>query len=87
MSLWEADSVELLGTVHPPQSGGPVPAGADFVGKSHDVVIASYDGQLFSWDTDLDHTVEAVCRMAGRGLTREEWATYLPAQPYRDLCP
>ena len=28
-----------------------------------------------------------VCRLAGRELTREEWARYAPSQPYRQICP
>ena len=71
----------------PTSQGDPVPAGAQFIGDSHDVAIASYDGGVYRWETDLDRAVDFACQMAGRDLTREEWAEFLPAQPYRSVCP
>jgi WD40 repeat protein len=87
VSLWDAATLDLLGTVRAPHDGDPVAAGAQFIGDSHDVVIASYDGTIYRWDTDLDRALEFACQMAGRDLTEEEWAQYLPAQPYRSVCP
>ena len=62
-------------------------SGAEFIGDSHDVVIASYDGVLYRWDTDLDRALDLACQMAGRDLTEQEWAQVMPAQPYRSVCP
>jgi WD40 repeat protein/DNA-binding SARP family transcriptional activator len=87
VSLWDASTMELLGTVRPPRRGKPVPSGARFIGDSHDVAIASYDGQVYRWDTDVDRAIDFACQMAGRDLTEEEWAEFLPAQPYRSVCP
>jgi WD40 repeat protein/DNA-binding SARP family transcriptional activator len=87
VSLWDATTLDLLGTVHPLHRGEPVPAGAQFIGDSHDVAIASYDGRVYRWETDLDRAVEFACAMAGRDLTEDEWADYLPAQPYQSICP
>ena len=87
VSLWDATTLDLLGTVHPPHRGEPVPAGAQFIGGSHDVAIASYDGHVYRWQTDPDRALEFACQMAGRNLTEDEWAEFLPAQPYRDVCP
>jgi WD40 repeat protein len=87
VSLWDAATLELLGTVYPPHHGEPVPAGAQFVGDSHDVAIASHDGRIYRWETDLDRALDFACQMAGRDLTEEEWEQYLPAQPYRSVCP
>jgi WD40 repeat protein/DNA-binding SARP family transcriptional activator len=87
VSLWDAASLELLGTVYPPHHGKPVPAAAEFIGDSHDVAIASYDGRVYRWETDLDRALDFACQMAGRNLTEEEWAEFLPAQPYREVCP
>jgi WD40 repeat protein len=86
VSLWDATTLELLGTIHPPRHGNPVPAGAQFIGDSHDVAIASYDGRVYRWDTDLDRAIDFACQMAGRTLTEEEWEEYLPAQPYQSVC-
>ncbi len=73
VSLWDATTLELLGTVHPPHQGKPVPAGAQFIADSHDVAIASYDGRVYLWETDLERAIDFACQMAGRNLTHEEW--------------
>ena len=87
VSLWDATTLDLLGTVFPPHRGEPVPAGATFIGDSHDVAIASYDGRVYRWETDLDRAIDFACQMAGRNLTDEEWEEFLPAQPYQSVCP
>jgi WD40 repeat protein len=87
VSLWDAATLDLLGTVYPPHQGDPVPAGAQFIGDSHDVAIASYDGKVYRWETDVDRAIDFACQMAGRDLTREEWEEFLPAQPYKSVCP
>ena len=70
-----------------PTEGEPVPAGAQFIGDSHDVAIASYDGRVYRWETDLERAIDFACQMAGRNLTEEEWEEFLPAQPYQSVCP
>lgn len=87
VSLWDATTLDLLGTVYPPHLGDPVPAAAQFIGDSHDVAIASYDGKVYQWDTDVDRAMDFACQMAGRDLTKKEWDEFLPAQPYRSVCP
>jgi WD40 repeat protein len=87
VSLWDASTLDLVGTVHPPHQGEPVPAGAQFIGDTHDVAIASDDGSVYRWETDLDRAIDFACQMAGRDLTEDEWADYLPAQPYQSICP
>jgi DNA-binding SARP family transcriptional activator/WD40 repeat protein len=87
VSLVDATTLDLVGTVRPPHYGDPVPAGAQFIGDSHDVVIASYDGSIYRWDTDVDRAIDFACQMAGRDLTEDEWAEFLPAQPYESVCP
>ena len=51
------------------------------------MAIASYDGGVYRWETDIDRAIAFACQMAGRDLTREEWEEFLPAQPYRSVCP
>jgi WD40 repeat protein len=38
------------------------------------------------WSLDPDDWVERACAIAGRTLTRDEWAQYLPDRPYRPVC-
>jgi WD40 repeat protein len=88
VSLWDATTLDLLGTVFPPHRGQePVPAGAQFIGDTHDVAIASDDGKVYRWETGIDRAIDFACQMAGRNLTEEEWAEFLPTQPYREVCP
>ena len=44
-------------------------------------------GQVYAWDTSLEHAVDVACRAAGRDLTRDEWAQAFPDRPYRAVCP
>ena len=40
------------------------------------------------WDLDPAHWVSAACGVAGRNLTRDEWATHIgDLSPYRPTCP
>ena len=87
VSLWDATTLDLLGTVYPPHQGAPVPAGAQFIGDSHDVAIASYDGKVYRWETDLDRALDFACQMAGPGPDRGGVGAFLPAQPYQSVCP
>ena len=86
-SLWASTTLDHLGTVYPPHSGEPVPASAQFIGDSHDVAIASFDGRVYRWETDVERALEFACQMAGRDLTEEEWEEFLPAQPFQSVCP
>jgi hypothetical protein len=38
------------------------------------------------WDTSPAAAKADVCAGAGQGLTRQEWATYIPGVPYRTPC-
>jgi WD40 repeat protein len=86
VSLWDATTLDLLGTVYPPHDEDAVPAGAQFIGDSHDVAIASYDGKVYRWETDPERAIDFACQMAGRDLTQEEWEEFLPTQPFRSVC-
>jgi WD40 repeat protein len=40
------------------------------------------------WDLDVNHWIDAACRVAGRNLTRAEWDANLgDLAPYRPTCP
>jgi hypothetical protein len=49
-------------------------------------VITSTFEDLLSWDLDLESWRATACRLAGRDLTRAEWTTYLPGEPYGATC-
>jgi WD40 repeat protein len=87
VGLWDAASMDLVGRLQPPHDGEPIPASAQFIGDTHDVAIASYDGTIYKWETGLDRALDFACQMAGRDLTEEEWTQVLPDQPYQSVCP
>jgi WD40 repeat protein len=87
VSLWDAATLDRLGTVYPPHQGDPIAAAAQFIGNTHDVAVASHDGKVYRWRTGLARALAFACQMAGRDMTREEWDAVLPAQPFRSVCP
>jgi WD40 repeat protein len=51
-----------------------------------ELLVNMRDG-VAAWDLDPDAQFDAACQLAGRNLTREEWATYFGAiAPYRETC-
>jgi WD40 repeat protein len=51
------------------------------------VVFGSWQGVTPVLDVDPHSWQRTACRIAGRNLTRAEWAQYLPGQTYRATCP
>jgi hypothetical protein len=51
------------------------------------IVSAELDGQIISWDVDLDSWTAMACSIANRNLTAYEWTDYMGDLPYRDTCP
>jgi WD40 repeat protein len=51
------------------------------------LVSGNNSGKVFLWDNDPISWQNLACFEAGRNLTHEEWAVYMPAsEPYRLLC-
>jgi hypothetical protein len=78
------------------QIGGTLPVdldvnvrqiGATLRPDGDEVAVATEHGVQL-WDLDPDIWRNAACRLAGRNLTRDEWASYIPeGEPYRATCP
>jgi hypothetical protein len=50
-------------------------------------LIASYDnGRAYLWDLRPERLLRQACHVAGRRLTREEWAEFLPDRDYDPAC-
>jgi WD40 repeat protein len=45
------------------------------------------DTTIILWDVSVESWEARACRMVNRNLTPEEWAQYLPGQPYHKTCP
>jgi WD40 repeat protein len=50
------------------------------------LLTGSLGGSIVAWDMAPEDWVDRACELAGRDLTRAEWARYLPDQPYRRTC-
>ena len=51
-------------------------------------LLIVYDtGEIFEWDPRPDAWEAHACRVAGRNLTRAEWADLFPGERYRRTCP
>ena len=85
--LWDVSSGRALGAplrVYPAFPG-------DLVFTPDDRLLSA-DGRIVEWDPilwrgTLEQFRERLCPSAGRNLRPEEWARFLPGQPYRRTCP
>jgi WD40 repeat protein len=87
VSLWDAHTLDLLGTVTTPTADKAVTANPTFSEGSDMVAITAYDGETYRWDTRVDQTIAYACTMAGRNLTHEEWTQAFGNRPYEKTCP
>ncbi|WP_431896056.1 WD40 repeat domain-containing protein [Nonomuraea sp. bgisy101] len=53
---------------------------------SGDRLLAIVDGRLVEHPLDPAAVAAKVCARAGRSLSAEEWAAYVPGLPYREVC-
>jgi hypothetical protein len=85
VDLWDTRTLQPIGE---PLT---VPTTAAFLllanGPGTKVTVGSHSGVLTALDVNLNAWQAAACRIAGRNLTRAEWAHYLTGQPYHVTCP
>jgi WD40 repeat protein/DNA-binding SARP family transcriptional activator len=84
VALWDGHSGRLLATASLPGDAGLAVAG--FL-PDHTLLITDRSGGLHHWDPSAAHAVAFACRVAGRDLTRAEWAEAFPGQDWRPTCP
>jgi len=85
VTLWDVRSRKQVGTPLP--VGSPnVSALARFSPAGGMLASTSLDGTVVLWDVDPAHWRARACAVAGRDLTRQEWAEFLPGRPYRAVC-
>jgi WD40 repeat protein len=82
-ALWDADTGALLATAALPSTEGVPVIGFRPDGSA---LLATFAGNLYRWDPSLANAVHAACRLAGRDLTRTEWAAAFPHRPWRPTC-
>jgi WD40 repeat protein len=81
-------TVSIYDTASRTRLGDPIPwvSRASLRPDGAAVAVGTGDG-IAIWDINPQHLAATACRLAGRNLTRAEWATYLAALgPYRPTC-
>ncbi|MFE9316466.1 WD40 repeat domain-containing serine/threonine protein kinase [Streptomyces albidoflavus] len=85
----DGDAVQLWDTAARLPLGPPLVLGgrpADEIAFHGQSLRTLTGDQIRTIDLTPAELARTVCRRAGRGLTEEEWRTYIPDEPYRELC-
>jgi WD40 repeat protein len=84
VQLWDIRSGQALGAPLPGvPSSGVIPA---FTPDGSRLVATYASGRAYVWDIRSASLVRQACRVAGRQLTRAEWAEFLPGRAYDHAC-
>jgi WD40 repeat protein len=82
--LWDIRTQEPVGVALPGLSAQPA---IPYFTPDGTHVIASYDtGRAYLWDIRPEALARRACEVAGRPLTRAEWADALPGREYAPAC-
>ncbi|MDQ1725908.1 MAG: hypothetical protein QOG52_2936 [Frankiaceae bacterium] len=84
LQLWDAQTVRPIGPAIQRPGSGPVVSAAWEGNERVDTLHA--DGRVRTLSVSATALVATACAVAGRTLSREEWAFYAPAIPYAPDC-
>ena len=85
LALRRALGEPLLGHEGTVSEVGFSPNGGKLASADDSGTIMLWDGIL--WSEDFDAWRNRLCNVAGRNLTRSEWAEFRPGESYRKTCP
>jgi len=87
--IWDIATGTQIGAALPgasPQAQNPGgPGNLRYTPNGH-LVVVSPDGLATIWNVNPAAWDAAACRIAGRQLTRAEWARFVTSQPYARVC-
>jgi WD40 repeat protein len=86
VKLWFTSTLHQEGTTLPTEQGTTATATFE-PDSSGDLLVVDDDGHAFTWPTSPATWEQRACGIAGRNLTRQEWAQFLPGQSYTNVCP
>ena len=90
VTLWDPGSRAQIGVLANPKSATGntnTISGVAFSPDGQTLAVTTNTGTLTVWDLNVNHWIADACAIAGRGLTRSEWAQYIgSAAPYRNTC-
>ncbi|WP_129787034.1 helix-turn-helix domain-containing protein [Promicromonospora panici] len=84
LQLWDTASQQLLAAELP--TAGEEIRSLAFSRDGGTVYAASPHAPLQTYSIDPDRAVLDICDRTGTGLTRDQWRTYVPDAPYRQVC-
>jgi WD40 repeat protein len=82
LTLWDGTTGEELESLPLGHGGTPT-----FIDDGTRLVLVTGNARTYTWLPGPDGIRPALCRAAGRNLTSDEWATYLPGRSYEKTCP
>lgn len=85
VKLWSTSTLQQEGTTPNTEQGATSTAAFEPDGRS--LLVINDHGDGFTWPTSLAAWEQHACAVAGRNLTREEWARFLTGRAYTKVCP
>jgi WD40 repeat protein len=85
VKLWLASTLQPEGS--PLATEQDASSTAAFEPNGGNLLVVDDHGNAFTWPTSLAAWQQRACAIAGRNLTRQEWARFVPGQSYARVCP
>ncbi len=82
LTLWDGETGEELESLPLGHVGAPT-----FIDGGDRIALVTGGAVTYTWQFGPDGIRPALCLAAGRNLTSDEWATYLPGRQYEKTCP
>jgi WD40 repeat protein len=90
VTLWDSESGVRIGVMALPQAASShtdTVSGLAFSPDGNTLAVTTDTGTLTVWNLNVNYWMADACAIAGRGLTRSEWAQYIGSiAPYRNTC-